>query len=204
MCCPTFPRMILHGKIYEITDSNNRDIPDAEDILGHILNEPALTTSAGSGLVTIYGFSSKDNVFSIQNVLYVPRHMEKAPVFQTKKEVFKPRPNFGEMTLYCNGDSKDYVSIKNWEYENINHELKEINAKLLISGYVDNETFKKERFVITIENSKLVKKEPWVPGGDLQGLVDKGSRDYYACQGFEELYKDGFSKEEIERVLRSR
>jgi hypothetical protein len=199
MTCPTFSRLTYRDKQYCIADTKGfRRLPHPRDLFN--LKDGMWCSSVGYDCEAIYGFT--DDSLCIDSFIWRPAYKGKP-----KEEVMvggrriEPVEIFSTGEILRNGEWHEETHSDGFVYSNVNYPVSCINGEMLIVAYdypdKEGESIKTTRLVLTLEDSKVVAEEPWVPGGNLHGLIDRTSRDYYAGDGYSKLLKEGFTKEEL-------
>lgn len=199
MTCPTFSRLVYRDKQYSIADMNGfRRLPHPRDLFE--LKDGVLSTSIGHDCVAIYGFNNDS--LCIDSFIWRPRYEGKP-----KEEIvvrghkIEPEEIIHEVDAFRNGKWLKEKQSFGFKYLDVNYPIPYINGEMLIVSYEypdkAGEHAKIARLVLTLEDSKVVAEEPWVPGGNLHGLIDRTSKDYYAGRGYSQLLDEGFTVEEL-------
>lgn len=199
MCAPVRDQFEFDGRMFTIADGYIFD-KRISDMVNKYFTNPVVTT-ANIGHNFKFGLEKKKVV--LKTIHYNTRDDKEVPVI-TYRDGFRkvevvPEPIWRRYDQYSFDSGfpkrKKLAGIECWKYDFKGYDVK-INDKILIVTK-NSDSEKHERYVLTFKNSKLVKTDLWLPGGDLQGLVDWTGYDYYGGRGFKTLYDEGFTKEEI-------
>jgi hypothetical protein len=202
MCAPVRDLFGFDGKVYAIADGYPFKVDNIEKMISKYLTEPQITTS-GIQIQRVFGLIDKKVI--LKKILYTSTNNAKVPVLSyrglLKNIKVVPTPVWNKAEIWTFSKSgphkKEEVRINYWEYAFPEKYGVKADGKVLISTR-NQDSGKNERYVLTFEDAELVKTDLWLPGGDLQGLIDMTCFDYYSGKGFQALYDEGFTEDEIE------
>lgn len=199
MTCPTFSGLRYRNKNYSIVDKRGFDsLPHPRDLFE--LKDGVWSSSIGYDCKALYGFYN--NMLCIDSFVWRPGYKgtPKEEVIINGRKI-EPEEIHRTMPVCRGGKWIEKEYSLGFKYEGVNYPIDNINGKMLITSYEypdeEGRQIKVTRLVLTLKDSMVISEDPWIPGGNLHGLIDKGSLDYYTGKGYTDLLKEGFTKEEL-------